>query len=67
MGDRCSGGENSKEPEVTDKPIATPSEALDQLHELRRYVQGQDNISDSLFQTLNMLHEFALLQRINSI
>ena len=64
-GDRCSGEENSKEPEVTVKPIPAPSEALDHLHELRRYVGGQANIRDSLFQTLNMLHEFALLQRVN--
>ena len=29
-GDRCSGVKNSKEPEVTDNPIPTSSEALDQ-------------------------------------
>ena len=50
----------------TDKPIPTPSEALDHLHELRWYVEGHMNISDSLFQVLNMLHKFVLLQRINS-
>ena len=46
------GGKNSKEPEVADRPIPTPSEALDQLHELRRYVEGQANISDSLYKLL---------------
>ena len=59
------GGKNSEEPEVTDKAIPTPPEALHHLHQLRRYVQGQANISDSPFQVLNMLHDFALLQRIN--
>ena len=65
-GDCCSGGKNSKEPEVTDNPIPTSSEALDHLHQLQRYVEGQANLSESLFQALNMLHEFAVLQRINS-
>ena len=60
-----SSDEEEERPEVSDKPIPTPSEALDQLHELRRYVEGQANISDSLFQALIMLHEFALLQSIN--
>ena len=60
-----SSDEEEERPEVTDKPIPTSSEALDQLHELRRYVEGQANISDSLFQALIMLHEFALLQSIN--
>ena len=59
-------GENSKEPEVIVKSIPTPSEALDHLHELQQYVEGQANICDPFFQALNMLHEFALLQRINS-
>ena len=58
--------EEEERPEVTDKPIPTSSEALDRLHELRRYVQGQANISDSPLQALNMLHDFALLQRIDS-
>ena len=56
-----SSDEEEERPEVTDKPIPAPSEALHQLHELRRYVEGQANISDSLFQALNMLHQFALL------
>ena len=47
---------------MTDKPIPALSEALDHLHELRWYVEGQANMSDSLFQALNMLHKFALLQ-----
>ena len=51
-----SSDEEEVRPEVSDKPIPTPSEALDQLHELRRYVEGQANISDSLFQALFMLH-----------
>ena len=51
-GDHCSGGKNSKEAKVTDKPIPTPSEALDQLHELRLYVEGQTNISGSLYKLL---------------
>ena len=66
QGDHCSGGKNSKEPEVTDKSIPTLSEALDHLHELCWYFEGQANISESLCQALNTLHEFALLRRINS-
>ena len=44
-----SSDEEEERPEVTDKPIPTPSEALDQLHKLRRYVEGQANISDSIY------------------
>ena len=54
-GDRCSGGKNSKEPEVTDKPIPTSSESFDHLHKLQRYVEGQVNISESLIKALNLL------------
>ena len=47
-----SSDEEEERPEVTDKPIPIPSVALDHLHELRWYVEGQANIRDSLFKLL---------------
>lgn len=62
-----SSDEEEERPELAEKPIPTSSEALDHLQELRRYVEGQANVSDSLFQALNKLQEFTTLQRINSM
>lgn len=48
-------------------PVPTLLEALNYLHELRRqYIGGQTNVSQSDFNSLNKLEDFANLKRMNS-
>ena len=34
--------------------------------EFRRYIEGQTNVSEAVFRSLNMLDDFANLKRLNS-
>ncbi|PSN41431.1 hypothetical protein C0J52_22653 [Blattella germanica] len=52
--------------EGDEMPIPSSSEALRHLHEFRRYVEGQDNVSGVVFESLNVLEKFASLKRLNS-
>ena len=53
-----SSGKGVEEEELVEgdeMPIPSSSEALRHLHEFRRYVEGQDNISGVVFESLNVL------------
>lgn len=52
--------------EIEESPIPTTSEALQQLREFRRYIEGQTNVSEAVFHSLNVLEDFANLKRMNS-
>lgn len=56
-------GEEEEEP-ATEQPILTSSQALTQVQELRRYAEAQTNVSDQVFQSLDVLQQFITSQRL---
>lgn len=47
-------------------PIPTTSETLQHLCEFRRYIVGQTDISEAVFNSLNVLQDFSNLKRFSS-
>ena len=64
--DDLSGEEEEEQLEAEEIPITSSSEALHHLGKFHRYVEGQANISEVVFQSLNMLEEFVNHNRLNS-
>lgn len=56
--------EEDKEEEQA--PIPSSTEALSHLSEFRRYIEGQTNVSETVFRSLNILENFAKLKKQNS-
>ena len=50
--------EDGDQLELAEIPIPTSSQASDYIQDLRRFVEGQENVSDAIFQALNKLEEF---------
>uniref|UniRef100_A0A1B6KYE2 DDE-1 domain-containing protein n=1 Tax=Graphocephala atropunctata TaxID=36148 RepID=A0A1B6KYE2_9HEMI len=57
---------SDEEDEVPEKPVPSIFEAMEHVKELRCFVEGRQNVSDTIFQSLNKLEEFCLSERINS-
>uniref|UniRef100_A0A1B6C052 DDE-1 domain-containing protein n=1 Tax=Clastoptera arizonana TaxID=38151 RepID=A0A1B6C052_9HEMI len=55
--------EEGEEEEVL---IPTTAEALQQLSVFLRYIEGQTNVSETVFQSLNVLESFVNFKKINS-
>lgn len=47
-------------------PIATTSEALHHMREFRRYVEGQTDASEAVFNSINFLEDFSNFKKISS-
>lgn len=63
--DGASSDEEGDQPELPEIPIPTASQASNYIQHLRRFVEGQQNVSDTIFQALNKLEEFTTTRCIN--
>lgn len=57
---------SDEEDDVIEKPVPSICEAMNHIKELRCFVEGRQNVSDTIFQSLNKLEEFCLKEKINS-
>ncbi|GBN78215.1 hypothetical protein AVEN_45096-1 [Araneus ventricosus] len=58
-----SGDEEDKE--IQEKPLPSTSEAMVHIHELRRFFEGQSNVEDSIFVSIDRLESYAMTQRLH--
>ncbi|GBM99928.1 hypothetical protein AVEN_67057-1 [Araneus ventricosus] len=61
---RLSGDEEDKE--IQEKPLPSVSEAMVHIHELRFFFEGQSNVEDSIFVSIDRLELYAMTQRFHS-
>ncbi|KAJ8884830.1 hypothetical protein PR048_011026 [Dryococelus australis] len=62
----CSGSsdEENNFSELPVQPLQTSVETMDYIHKLQRYFEEQQNISDTVFKSLNILEDSVVAQRL---
>ncbi|KAJ8871482.1 hypothetical protein PR048_027801 [Dryococelus australis] len=63
---QCSGSsdENNEPSKLPVQPLPTSVETMDYILELRRYFEAQQNVSDTVFKSLNILQYSVVVQRL---
>lgn len=51
---------------VIEEPVPTADDAMNHITELRRFFESRIDVSDSYFNSLNMLESFVMAERLNS-
>lgn len=62
----ASSEDEGEQPELPQTQIPSCADTMEHISQLRRFVEGQQNVSDSIFQALNRLEDFTTTQCSNS-
>ncbi len=56
----------SGDEEIEKKPLPSALEAMVHIHELWRFFEGQSNVEDSIFVSIDRLESYTMIQRLHS-